>query len=238
MKEVKNMETEIQTTQVENETTGVSEQGQATEAKMLSQDEVNRIIADRVERERKKFEKRFEGVDLDRYRSLTEAEEARKLEDQKRRGEFESILKSTVEKKDTAIGQLKQELESIKVDGAMLNAASNARAVNPQQVVALVRNQVRLSETGQAEVLDPRTGQVRYNESGDPMSMTELVSEFLAQNPHFVSASPAGSGTTSNTRANGVTSVDPTKLDLNDPAQRAQYAEWRKNTYNNIRKVG
>ena len=117
MKEVKNMETEIQTTQELNETTGVSEQGQATEAKMLSQDEVNRIIADRVERERKKFEKRFEGVDLDRYRSLTEAEEARKLEDQKRRGEFESILKSTVEKKDTAIGQLKQELESIKVDG-------------------------------------------------------------------------------------------------------------------------
>lgn len=232
------METEIQTNQEANEVTGISEQSQATEAKMLSQDEVNRIVADRVERERKKFEKRFEGVDLDRYRQLTEAEEARRLEDQKKRGEFEAVLKDTVGKKEAQINQLKQELQTIKVDGAMINAASTARAINPEQVVRLLKDQVRLADTGDVEVVDPRTGQIRYNENGDPMSMTDLVQSFLADNPHFVAATPAGSGTQGNARSGGVKAIDPTKLDLNDPVQRAQYAEWRKTNYTNVRKVG
>jgi hypothetical protein len=223
------METEIQTNQAASEATGVSnDQGQATEAKMLSQDEVNRIVAERVERERKKFEKRFEGVDLDRYRTLTEAEEARKLEDQKRRGEFESILKETVSKKDNTIVQLKQELETIKVDGAMITAASQARAVNPQQVVSLLKNQVRLSETGEVEVLDTKTGQIRYTDKGDPMTMTDLVSEFLTSNPHFVVATPSGSGTQSNTRSNSVTKIDLSKLDMRNPEHRKVYADFRK----------
>lgn len=223
------METDIQTNQVDNEATGVShDQGQANEAKMLSQDEVNRIVADRVERERKKFEKRFEGVDLERYRTLTEAEEARKLEDQKRRGEFESILKETVSKKDSTITQLKQELETIKVDGAMISTASQARAVNPQQVVSLLKSQVRLNESGDVEVLDTKTGQVRYTDSGNPMSMNELVTEFLATNPHFVAATPAGSGTTSNTRSNSVSQMDVSKLDMRNPEDRKRYADYRK----------
>lgn len=232
------METEIQLNQETQEATGISEQSQATEAKMLSQDEVNRIIADRVDRERKKFEKRYEGVDLDRYRQLTEAEEARRMEDQKKRGEFEAVLKDTVGKKETQINQLKQELQTIKVDGAMINAASTARAVNPEQVVRLLKDQVRLVDSGDVEVVDPRTGLVRYNESGDPMSMSELVQTFLADNPHFVAATPAGSGTQGNARSGGGKAIDPNKLDLNDPVQRAQYAEWRKTNYTNVRKVG
>ena len=232
------METEIQLNQETQEATGISEQSQATEAKMLSQDEVNRIIADRVDRERKKFEKRYEGVDLDRYRQLTEAEEARRMEDQKKRGEFEAVLKDTVGKKETQINQLKQELQTIKVDGAMINAASTARAVNPEQVVRLLKDQVRLVDSGDVEVVDPRTGLVRYNESGDPMSMSELVQTFLADNPHFVAATPAGSGTQGNARSGGGKAIDPTKLDLNDPVQRAQYVDWRKQNYTNVRKMG
>jgi hypothetical protein len=238
------METELQTNQEAlpadsgvTETTGVSE-SQAAEAKMLSQDEVNRIIAERVERERKKFEKRFDGVDLDRYRQLTEAEEARKVEDQKRRGEFENILKDTVTKKDTVISGLQTELQNIKVDGNLLNAASTARAVNPQQVVALLKNQIRLGESGDVEVLDPKTGTVRYTESGDLMSINHLVNEFLQTNPHFVSATPSGSGTTGNPRATGGEAFDPLQADLSDPVQRAKYAEWRKTQYTNFRKVG
>lgn len=224
------METDIQTNQATQETTGVSqESSQATEAKMLSQDEVNRIVAERVERERKKFEKRFEGVDLERYRTLTEAEEARKLEDQKRRGEFETILKETVSKKDSVIVQLKQELETIKVDGAMISAASQARAVNPQQVVSLLKNQVRLNESGEVEVLDSKTGQIRYTDSGNPMSMTDLVQEFLSTNPHFVAATPAGSGTTSNVKASsGNGKLDVAKLDMTNPEHRRLYADYRK----------
>lgn len=238
------METEIQTNQETTpadsrtvETTGVSD-SQAAEAKNLSQEEVNRIVADRVERERKKFEKRYDGVDLDRYRQLTEAEEASKLEDQKRRGEFESVLKDTVGKKDTVIQSLQQELQNIKVDGNLLNAASSARAVNPQQVVALLKNQIRLSETGDVEVLDPVTGTVRYTDSGDVMAISDLVGEFLQANPHFIAATPSGSGTTGNSRTTSGSAFDPLQADLSDPVQRAKYGEWRKTHYTNFRKIG
>lgn len=241
------METESHTNQ-ENETTGVSEsqvdtatetvQATEEETRTLSQEEVNRIVAERVERERKKFEKKFEGVDPQRYRELVEAEEARKVEEQKKRGEFDEILKSTVQKKDSELERLQNELQTIKVDGAMLNAASSKSAINPQQVVSLLKNQVRMSETGDVEIVDDSSGQVRYTDSGDPMTTDDLVNEFLQQNPHFVTATPTGSGSQSNTRAEPDKDFDPMTADLTDPAQRARYAEWRKNNLTNVRKVG
>lgn len=219
----------------------VESQVEATEqqpdTRTFTQEDLDKIVADRVARERKKFEKRFEGVDIDRYRQLAEAEEARKLEEQKRRGEFESVLKQTVEKKDSVIGQLKQELHQIKVDGNLLNAASAARAVNPQQVVRLLKDQVRLGETGEVEIIDPATGQVRYGDNGEPLGVNDLVSGFLADNPHFMSAAPGGAGVAGNTRTKGVEPIDPTKLDLNDPEQRRLYSEWRKTAFTNVRKV-
>lgn len=225
------METESQQ-QVELETTGVSESQvseQPTE-NLLSQEEVNRIVAERVERERKKFERKYGDIDIERYQQLTEAEEARKVEDQKKRGEFEDILKNTVSKKDSVIENLQKELHNIKVDGAMLNIASKHKAINPEQVVSLVKNQVRMSESGEVEVIDPATGSVRYNDSGDAFSMDELVSEFLQQNPHFVTATPRGSGTTSNTRDSSPKALDVTQLDMKNPEHRKLYAEYRTKT--------
>lgn len=225
------METESQQ-QVEHETTGVSESQvseQPTE-NLLSQEEVNRIVAERVERERKKFERRYADIDVDRYQQLTEAEEARRVEEQKKRGEFEEILKSTVGKKDSVIENLQKELHNIKVDGAMLNIASKHKAINPEQVVSLVKNQVRMSETGEVEVVDPQTGTIRYNDSGDPLSMDELVEDFLQNNPHFVTATPRGSGTTSNTRDSSVKKLDVTQLDMKNPEHKRLYAEYRKSS--------
>lgn len=225
------METESQQ-QVEHETTGVSESQvseQPTE-NLLSQEEVNRIVAERVERERKKFERRYADIDVDRYQQLTEAEEARRVEEQKKRGEFEEILKSTVSKKDSVIDNLQKELHNIKVDGAMLNIASKHKAINPEQVVSLVKNQVRMSETGEVEVVDPQTGTIRYNDSGDPLSMDELVEDFLQNNPHFVTATPRGSGTTSNTRDSSVKKLDVTQLDMKNPEHKRLYAEYRKSS--------
>ena len=225
------METESQQ-QVEHETTGVSESQvseQPTE-NLLSQEEVNRIVAERVERERKKFERRYADIDVDRYQQLTEAEEARRVEEQKKRGEFEEILKSTVSKKDSVIENLQKELHNIKVDGAMLNIASKHKAINPEQVVSLVKNQVRMSETGEVEVVDPQTGTIRYNDSGDPLSMDELVEDFLQNNPHFVTATPRGSGTTSNTRDSSVKKLDVTQLDMKNPEHKRLYAEYRKSS--------
>lgn len=205
------------------------ESQEVQQARAFTQDELDKIVADRIARERGKYEKKFAGIDLERYQKLMAAEEQRIQDEQRARGEFENILKSTVEKKDTQINQLKSELQAVKVDGQLLNIASANRVVNPQQVVRLLKDQVRLAETGDVEVIDPSTGQLKYSESGDPYAITDLVGEFLRENPHFVAAAPAGSGARSNVNpGKSTTEIDISKLDMTKQEHRAVYKEYRK----------
>jgi hypothetical protein len=163
------------------------------ETKTFTQEELDRIVADRVARTKRQYDKRLDGIDLDEARQLLQRQQEAEIEKQKERGEFESILKQTVEKKDQEIRTYKQRLESQLVDGALLSAASRNNAVSAEQVVQLVRGAVRLSEDGTAEVVDSN-GTPRYNDKGDPVSVDELVGDFLTTNPHFVKASVGGAG--------------------------------------------
>ena len=164
-----------------------------TQDKMFTQTELDKIVADRVTREQKKFARQVGDVNLDEARQLLAERDDAQLERQKERGEFESILKSTVSKKDQEIEAYKSRLQQTLVDGALLSAAANNNAVNPDQVSTLLKNAVRLSEDGTVEVTDGN-GIARYNEKGDLLTVNEAVSEFLTVNPHFVRASQGGSG--------------------------------------------
>ena len=65
--------------QVENvvtETTEPTNSLDSNENKGFSQEEVNRIVADRVARERKKFD----GIDIEQYKNWQNQEEERKVE--------------------------------------------------------------------------------------------------------------------------------------------------------------
>ena len=174
-------------------TEAVAETPEVQETKTFTQEELDRIVADRVSRTKRQYEKRLEGIDLDEAKSLLQRQQEAEVEKQKERGEFESILKQTVEKKDQEIRTYKQRLESQLVDGALLTAASRNNAVSAEQVGQLLRGSVRLSEDGTAEVYDAN-GTPRYNDKGDPLSVDELVSDFLTANPHFVKASSGGAG--------------------------------------------
>jgi hypothetical protein len=186
------MSDEIMETEVGTEATATESQG-----KMFSQSELDRIVADRIAREQRKFEKQLSGIDISEARQLLQDKEAAELERQKERGDFESVLKKTVEKKDQEISAYKSKLQSTLVDGALLSAASSNNAVNPDQVSALLRSNLRLSDDGSVEVLDSN-GTPRYNDSGNLLSTGELVAEFLTANPHFVRASQGGSGSQGN----------------------------------------
>lgn len=193
-------------------------------SKTYTAEEFNNAMASVRKKTEVNVLKKFQDVDLEKYRELVQKEEAMKLEEQKKRGEFEKILKETAEKKDRDINQLRDQLNSIKVDGALLNTASKYKAVNPDQVVRLVKERVRLNDAGDVEVIGDN-GTPRYTESGEPMTVDGLVNEFLTQNPHFVQAGPSGSGSTSNTNSKSVQEIDVSKLDMNDPEQRRIYKE-------------
>ena len=48
--------------------------------------------------------------------------------------EFEKILKEQAEKSNKEIAGLRSEIEKVKVDGALVTAASKNQAINPEQV--------------------------------------------------------------------------------------------------------
>jgi hypothetical protein len=184
---------------------------QVQDSKTFTQDELDRIVADRVARTKRQYEKRLDGIDLDEAKSLLQRQQEAEVEKQKERGEFESILRQTVEKKDQEISTYKQRLESQLVDGALLTAASRNNAVSAEQVSQLLRGSVRLSEDGTAEVYDAN-GTPRYNEQGELLSVDQLVGDFLTSNPHFVKASSGGAG--SQTAVGGSTSKPMSAADM------------------------
>lgn len=203
---------------------------EAQDSQTFTQEDIDRIVKERLDRERKKFQKQFEGIDVEKYRELTAKEENLRLEQEKARGNFEKVLQETVGKKDQTIKQLQEQLHSIKVDGSLLNAASSRRAVNPQQVVRLLKDQIRLGDSGEVEIVSD-DGQVRYNDKGSQMTVEELVSEFLTANPHFVSAGPSGSGSQgaiANATGRDLGNIDITKLNMANAKDRALYKELMK----------
>ena len=202
----------------------VETQANETKEQTFSQEDLNRIVAERIAREKAKFEKKFENVDLDHYKTLVEKEELRKQEELEKRGQYEQLLKEQAEKFNSKIKTYESELHSIKVDGTLLNEASTAKAINPQQVVRLLKSNLRLNEAGGVDVIDDK-GNVRYNENGDPLKTSDLVNEFLANNPHFKAPTPRGSGTGSGTGDQGnLVETDINKLDMKNPKHRERYA--------------
>jgi hypothetical protein len=153
-----------------------------------------------------------------------QAEEKTKIQ----KGEFEQILKEKSEEFNKKYTSLEKELKDIKINKSLLSSASKNRAINPDQVVELLKNNIKLNETGNVEILD-KNGIARYNSKGELLTTDELVNEFLTQNPHFVTATPSGSGSVSNVDRSELSKpFNLSELDMNNPADRKKYAEYRK----------
>ena len=200
---------------------------------MVSQSEVDKIIDKRLARERQKYEKMYSGIDPEQARKLLEEKENKQMEDQKARGEFEKILKEQAEKSNKEISDLRSEIEKVKVDGALLNAASKNSAVNPEQVKDLLKSNVKLTQDGKVEIL-AENNQPIYNKDGDLKSIDEYVKEFITDNPHFQTATPSGSGSKANLGKVDAKPFNIADLDMTKPEDRKQYAEYKKARDKNI----
>lgn len=109
----------------------------------------------------------------------------------------------------------------------LVNTASKLKAINPNEVKALLRQSLKLNDSGSVEVVS-ETGTPRYNEKGDIMSVNELVAEYLNNNPHHVVATPSGSGSQSGIGGNTLKPFNIADLDLNKAEDRKVYAEHKR----------
>jgi hypothetical protein len=195
------------------------------ETKTYTQEEFDRHMAGLKNSLAKKYEKQYADLgDPDELRKIKAESEKRRQDEQLKRGEFEKTLQEIVSKKDAQINSLSQTIKEYKVNTPILDAAARYKSVNPDQVKALLATQVQLSEEGDVVVVDSK-GSVRYTDAGTPVTVDELVKDFLAQNPHFVSAGAATTNTRSNTGVNSSSEFDVSKLDMSNPADREKYRE-------------
>ena len=220
--------TEQQTSATEaTEASNVDNTTQTQAERTYTQREVDDMLAKTKGVITKKIASKYEDLgDPDELRNIVSQYQKQQQEQQIKRGEFDKILQELASKKDQEIQKRDKLIEEFRLNTPILDAAARLRSVNPEQVKALVRSSVRLNQDGEPEVVD-KEGKVRYDDSGRPLSVDSYVQEFLAQNPHFVSATP--STTTARSSVSTKTAkVDITKLDMNDPEQRAIYKEYRK----------
>ena len=219
-------ETQVeQTTETTEEVQPVQETPTET---TFTENEMNEIVKRRLAKERGIMYKRLGVDDLDvainAVKTQKEAEEKQRIQ----KGEFEEILKTRTQEFNKEKHNLESQLKDIKINKSLLSSASKNKAINPDQVVELLKDNIKLNETGNVEILD-KNGLARYNKTGELLSTDELVQEFLTQNPHFVSATPSGSGSVSNVDRQELSKpLNLSDLDMNNAKDREAYRKYRK----------
>jgi hypothetical protein len=219
------METENTMAMNTDADTGAAESGTESQVKekMFSQEELDTILQKRLSQATKKFA----DVDLNEYQELKALKNQIEEEQLIKRQEFDKVLQKTKQQNAQEVQNLRSELEKIKVDGALISAASSAQSVNPEHVSQLLRTNVRLSDDGSVTVVDS-DGNTRFTDKGDHFTVADLVDEFLQTNPYFKVAGPSGAGSTSNIGTRSEETFDLSKLNLHDPKDRIKYKEMMK----------
>ncbi len=82
---------------VETDFTTETQEGKSN----FSQEDVDRIVKERLSRERAKIMKQYDGVDVEKYREFLNKEEQLRLEQEKARGNFEKVLQASISKKSS-----------------------------------------------------------------------------------------------------------------------------------------
>ena len=224
------MSDENKTEQVEATTTENVEvkQEQPVEQPQTKQVDIDKVVKDRLYRQEQKILNELGVSSLDDVKSVME--DVKKAEEQKQleRGKFDEVIKKKTQEYNEKLSKLENELRDERVDKQLINAASKHKAINPEQIKSLLKNNVHLNKDGKVEVIDSN-GTPRYNKDGDLLTVDEAVQEFLTQNAHFQSATPSGSGSVSNVgQSTTQKTLNIADLDMSNPADRKQYAEYRK----------
>jgi|TARA_R110000737_G_scaffold312082_1_gene321310 hypothetical protein len=210
----------------ETVTTGVQDSGASQdkiqEAASFSQEDVDKIVAKRL----KQVQKKYEGINVDEYQQLKSLQERVEEQELMDRKDFDVLLKKTKAKYDDEVVTLKSQLESVKIDGALIDAASKQKGIAPEQISKLLRDSVKLNSTGEV-VINDKDGQVRYNDEATPMTVEQLVGEFLDTNTFYRAAGPSGTQSEGNVSIADKQKFDLGSLDMTNPEHRKIYKQMK-----------
>ena len=214
-----------QETATENQTqeTNTEVKVETPKQNTFTQEQLDNIIKSRLEAEQRKYEKKLQEEETRKAELLKEQQ----LKEAKSKSEIEKIMQERIKEKEEEVLRYKNQIKKEKVDNSILSIASSNNAINPSQVVALLKEEVKYNDDGRIEVVDNNSN-VRYNKSGQPFSLEDRVKEFLDSNPHFRKGSVSGSGSQSAIGGKTVKPFNIQEYDHSNPEDRKAYAEYRK----------
>jgi len=196
---------------------------EAPKEQTFTQDQLDNIIKTRLEAEKTKAQKMLEEEAKKKEELLKEQQ----LKEAKSKAEIEKIMQERLSEKEQELNRYKDQIRKEKVDNSILSIANKEKSINAQQVVALLKNEVKYNDDGRIEVVDNNSN-VRYNANGELLTIEDRVKEFLDSNPHFRQGSLSGSGSQSAIGGNTVKPFNIQDLDMSKQEDRNKYAEYRK----------
>ena len=193
------------------------------ETKSFTQEQLDNIVQTRIMAERRKYEKKIEEENKQKADLIKQKE----LEEAKTKQDLEKIMQERLSEKEKELLNYKTQIKKEKVDNSILSVANREKSINAQQVVSLLKDEVRYTDDGRIEVVDNNSN-VRYNSKGELLTIEDRVKEFLDSNPHFRQGSLSGSGSQSAIGGKTVKPFNLQDLDLTKPEDRKAYSEYRK----------
>ena len=193
------------------------------EQKTFTQEQIDNIIKTRLEAEKSKYEKKLQEEESQKAELLKEQQ----LKEAKSKADIEKIMQERLSEKDSELQKVKDQIKKEKVDNSILSIANKEKSINAQQVVALLKNEVKYNDDGRIEVVDNNSN-VRYNSSGELLTIEDRVKEFLDSNPHFRQGSLSGSGSQSAVGGKTVKPFNIQDLDMSKAEDRKKYGEYRR----------
>ena len=217
--ETKVVAPQTQQTETPKEEVKVEETKQNT----FTQEQIDNKIKSRLEAEKNKYEKKLQDEEKQKAELLKEQQ----LKEAKSKSDIEKIMQERIKEKEDEVLRYKTQIKKEKVDNSILSVANREKSINAQQVVSLLKEEVRYTDDGRIEVVDNNSN-VRYNTKGELLTIEDRVKEFLDANPHFRQGSLSGSGSQSSIEGKTVKPFNIQDLDMSKPEDRAKYSEYRK----------
>ena len=209
-----------QTTENKQEQTPVVEKAPE---QTFTQAQLDNIIKSRLEAEKTKHQRQLD----EQKKKDDEVLKEKQLQDAKTKAEIEKLMKERIAEKDQELMNMKNMIKKEKIDNSVMSVASKMNAVNPQQIVELMKSNIKLSDDNRIEILDKHNN-IRYNDKGELLTIEESVKEFLDTNPHFSKGSLSGVGSQSSVEGKTVKPFNIQDLDMSKAEDRQKYAEYRK----------
>ena len=193
------------------------------EQKTFSQEALDKIVHYRLQEEKRKYDRILNEQKTKEEEALRQKE----ISEAKTKADIEKLFQARLQEKENEIKTYREQAKKEKIDTSILNYASKYKAISPNQVVKLIKDEVKLSEDNRIEVLDNNSN-IRYNSKGELLSIEDRVQEFLDANPHFRQGSLSGQGSQSSIGGTSQKPLNLGELDMTNPDDKKRYEEYRK----------